>query len=617
MTVEVLLTQLTRIVFIALFALTLLDFLHHRDKIRRDIAVMFACVAMPTLIAVFRAVFGLPEQWLGSVGAVILLAQPYLLLRLVGYFRAVPSVLTKGALLGIIAAWIIIILVGTPLPNIVTLTLVAYFVLIDGYAVFAFIQGAFFSAGVTRNRLRFAAFGSAALVLVLLLSGIRVAIPALTQALFPFIQLAAVLSGLAYYLGFAPPRWLRQAWQNTELRDYLAHIQKHSAQGLPEIIDRLYLAVTRAMDTQTVAFGLWDKDSQQLIFQKTSRSPFLLDFPLSGIVHRAWQDATPLVIYKTQALEPEDLRLMEMLHVESMVSVPIATTERPLGLLLVFLEYGSLFIDDDLELLTIFAQQKAVLLENHSMLEELHHHNEALEKKVQERTAALQRSNEELRRYAYVASHDLQEPLRMVSSYLQLIEQRFADKLDEEGREFIAFAVGGALRMKNLITDLLLYSRVETQSRNFALIDLQQVLDKTLQLLEVTIKETGASITNEALPQLNADEELMLQLFQNLIGNAIKYRSTRKPEIHISAICEDDQWIFSIRDNGIGIEPQYLERIFVIFQRLHGSNEYPGTGIGLAICKKAVELHDGRIWAEAEMGTGTTFYFTIPARKLS
>jgi light-regulated signal transduction histidine kinase (bacteriophytochrome) len=295
--------------------------------------------------------------------------------------------------------------------------------------------------------------------------------------------------------------------------------------------------------------------------------------------------------------------------------VPIQSKERLWGLLVVVLKDRSLFIDDDLRMLELLAQQCALVLYNNRLIDELQAYSGQLEQKVDERTEALHRSNEELRRFAYVASHDLQEPLRTVTSYLQSIEQRYPDKLDGEGREFITFAVDGARRMKNLINDLLIYSRVENRSRTFTLLEMQQVLDKAKESLGLSITEADVRITHDPLPQLVADEDLMGQIFQNLIGNAIKYRSAKQPEIHIGANCTDQYWTFSIRDNGIGIEQQFLERIFVIFQRLHTIEEYPGTGIGLAVCKKAVELHGGRIWAESEPGQGTTFYFTIPVRE--
>ncbi len=233
--------------------------------------------------------------------------------------------------------------------------------------------------------------------------------------------------------------------------------------------------------------------------------------------------------------------------------------------------------------------------------------------KAQTRYATmLKRSNEELQQFAYVASHDLQEPLRMVTSYLQIIESRYADKLDDDAREFIGYAVDGATRMKALITDLLAYSRVEGGEKIFEEFDSQLALNKALANLSLVIEDSKAIITADAMPRIKADSMQISQLFQNLIGNAIKFQKETVPRIHIGVERKKDEWQFAVRDNGIGIAPQYLERIFVIFQRLHKKGEYPGTGIGLAICKKVVERHGGRIWVESTVGEGTTFFFTIP-----
>ena len=226
--------------------------------------------------------------------------------------------------------------------------------------------------------------------------------------------------------------------------------------------------------------------------------------------------------------------------------------------------------------------------------------------------ADLQRSNEQLQQFAYIASHDLQEPLRMVASYLQLLESRYKDALDDDAREFIAYAVDGATRMRGLINDLLAYSRVDAQEQNFEMMESRHALDQACDRLRSTIEEFGATVTQDDLPAIKAEEGLLIQVFQNLIGNAIKYQRECPPEIHVSAQAKAGEWLFSVSDNGIGIEPQYLERIFVIFRRLHPPGKYSGTGIGLAICKKVIERHGGRIWAELQPGKGSVFYFTIP-----
>jgi chemotaxis family two-component system sensor kinase Cph1 len=225
----------------------------------------------------------------------------------------------------------------------------------------------------------------------------------------------------------------------------------------------------------------------------------------------------------------------------------------------------------------------------------------------------LERSNAELKKFAYVASHDLQEPLNQVANFVQLLEMRYDAKLDEDGKEFIGFAVEGVSLMQTLIDDVLTYSKVDLQGIEWQLTTVQDSLDQALGNLRGRIGETGAVITVDPLPTIVADGTQLMQLFQNLIGNAIKFRKAEEtPHIHIGVQRQEDQWLFSVADNGIGFEPQFADRIFVIFQRLHTRDEYPGSGMGLAICKKIVECHRGRIWVEAVPDQGATFYFTIP-----
>ena len=233
--------------------------------------------------------------------------------------------------------------------------------------------------------------------------------------------------------------------------------------------------------------------------------------------------------------------------------------------------------------------------------------------KLAQRTKELSRSNQELEQFAYVASHDLQEPLRMVSSYLQLLHQRYAGRLGVDADEFIVFAVDGAKRMQALINDLLAYSRVGTRGAPFQRVDCARVLDRVLADLQVAVQEGQANIYRDPLPAVWGDEVQLGQLFQNLIGNAIKFRSQRCPEVRVGVNRQNGHWLFRVEDNGVGIEPEYWERIFLIFQRLHTREEYSGTGVGLAICKRIVERHGGRIWLESKPGEGSTFYFTLPA----
>ena len=225
----------------------------------------------------------------------------------------------------------------------------------------------------------------------------------------------------------------------------------------------------------------------------------------------------------------------------------------------------------------------------------------------------LNRSNEELGQFAYIASHDLQEPLRMVASYTQLLSRRYAGKLDADADEFIGFAVDGASRMQGLIHDLLAFSRVGSKGGEMLEISSADALEQALRNLQGAIIDSGALVTHGNLPTVRADETQLVQLFQNLVGNAIKYQSSGIPLVHVDAAASDNKWRFTVQDNGLGIDPQYFDRIFGVFQRLHQREDFAGTGIGLAICKKIVERHGGRIFVESEPGHGSTFNFTLPA----
>jgi len=292
----------------------------------------------------------------------------------------------------------------------------------------------------------------------------------------------------------------------------------------------------------------------------------------------------------------------------SSLVLPLLAEGRAFGALTIYSRQPDGFSEDEVKLLTNLAGDMAYGITALRLRAAKARAEEALRQTAED----LQRSNRDLEQFAYVASHDLQEPLRAVGGYVKLLQLRFPEKLDAKAREYVAGAFEGATRMEQLITDLLAFSRVGTRGDTFRPANLEDTLGQALRNLEASIKSDHAVVTHDPLPTLAVDAGQVRQLFQNLIGNAIKFHGEQPPSIHVGAQRQDGRWVFSVRDNGIGIDPQYFERIFQIFQRLHTRKRYAGTGIGLAICKKIVERHGGAIWVESQPGQSTTFYFSIP-----
>jgi len=285
---------------------------------------------------------------------------------------------------------------------------------------------------------------------------------------------------------------------------------------------------------------------------------------------------------------------------KNLLAVPVLRGHEVVALVCLANKPGGFDQDDEL-MVESFATGLCLILERKALVLEL-----------REKAQQLERSNIELQQFAYVASHDLQEPLRMVSSYVQLLNRRYGDKLDQDAKEFIGFAVDGAERMRMLIQDLLAFSRVTTKGQPLEPTDSGRALELALNNLQMIIGESGAKVEKGEMPEILADQGQLVQVFQNLVQNAIKFHGPQPPVVRVGAEERDGEWLFWVSDNGVGIEPQYFERIFIIYQRLHSKTEYGGTGIGLALVKKIVERHGGRIWVESTPGEGTTFYFTIP-----
>jgi PAS domain S-box-containing protein len=294
----------------------------------------------------------------------------------------------------------------------------------------------------------------------------------------------------------------------------------------------------------------------------------------------------------------------------SSIVLPITLEEQVIGALNIYSKETNPFSEEEIKLLQELADDISFGL----TALRLRIANKIAEQALEESLLEVRRSNSELEQFAYITSHDLREPLRMITSFLQLLEKRYQDRLDDDANEFIGYAVGGAKRLDAMIQDILIYSKITNKERNFTHVNVNNVLEQTYLNLKAAIDENDAEITYKKLPSIFIDEQLMIQLFQNLISNSIKYRTEECPKIQISANKEGKHWLFCVKDNGIGISENHLDKIFTIFQRLHTHEEYEGTGIGLAIAQKIVHQHGGQIWAKSELEKGTTFYFTIPIK---
>ena len=315
----------------------------------------------------------------------------------------------------------------------------------------------------------------------------------------------------------------------------------------------------------------------------------------------AFQEGQPIVV-NNYAEHPLAVDAGIARGVKSGVFLPVKSSEGVIGVLDIISLEADHFTPERVNALTAIGGGLGMLLENARLYDLLEHHADELA-----------RSNADLEQFAYVASHDLQEPLRMVTMYMQILEEEYGGQLSADADRYIKYAVDGATRMGDLIDGLLGLSRVNTQKIQPAPTDCNELVGQVISDLGQVIEDSGAEVTFEDLPIVNADSTQLGQLFQNLISNGIKFRGDALPRVHVEAQERGGEWVFSVRDNGIGIAPRHRERVFQMFQRLHNRSEYPGTGIGLAICYKIVQSHGGRIWVESVAGEGSTFYFTVPA----
>ena len=760
-----LLTFLAQAFFILLSIATVVSYLRQRDAIRRDIALTFSALALPFWIQVLAPLFQpIPEPvmaGLSVVGLAAFVAQPYLLLRLVEYFQPLSRTILRAALAALLLCWVGTLIIASQPSIVITLLMVAYFVLVDGYAMLRFVRGALTASGVVRHRLRFAAAGSGLLSLLLVLAAILAFIPALQPIASPLILMLAVLSAVCYYVGFAPPRWLRRLWQLGEFRTFLlqstgkSSSERFSTAENYQILCRAALRAVSGLVAAVIeapeAEGSW-----KLAYTSDSGLAENLVSDGSVIFAKVWQKRSPAHVRRSAHLNASEQSLLTSAGVDTLLLVPIATLERNWGLLAVFVKHGSLFIDDDLNLLTMLAQHSAILLENGLLVEELQgysrllehaveqrtlelHRTEAqyrqivemaqegiwvidagnqtsfvnprmvellgyredemigipvrsfmdgenetnlfigmkngvqksesqrefklrckdgtalwtllstsilsdenghyagvlamvvditarkeseeeirklnaeLEERVTERTAQLSQVNKELEAFSYSVSHDLRAPLRVLDGFSQALVEDYTECLDGKGQNYLQRIRSNSQRMGQLIDDLLQLSRLSRTAMHIDEVNLSDLAHNIEDELREQQPERDVQFIIEDGLSAQGDARLLHVVLFNLFSNAWKYtRNQVRPCIEFGKKQHNGVEVFFVRDNGAGFDMAYSNKLFGAFQRLHSSNEFEGSGIGLATVQRILHRHGGDIWAEAAVNQGAAFYFTLP-----
>jgi signal transduction histidine kinase len=510
-----------------------------------------------------------------------------------------------------IISWIIVAAVPAPLPPPLALLIVAYFVYVEGYAAVAFARGAWQTGGVSHHRLLLAAIGSGMLAIVLLLAGLNIVLPAGTGITAPLSRLLALLCMLSYYFGFAPPRWLRQAWQLSELQRFLHAAARRAAdERMSTTLNQLCLTSTRAVGGTAAAVALCDTTGQRLTIRASSAHLGLVArlMPTSGAIGRAWHERQPAVARTPADFGLEATVLGAVPGAGALLVVPIATAERAWGILMVFLNRGPLFATDDLNLLVLLTEQSVMVLGNAALLEE----QQALVTQLRQQTAQLAATNKELEAFSYSVSHDLRAPLRSIDGFSQALLEDYADQLDPTGQEYLQRVRAASQRMAQLIDDLLSLARVTRSELHHDLVDLSAHTATIVDELQRT--QPDRSVAFAIAPGLAAhgDERLLHLVLENLLANAWKFTGKCAcPQIEFGAIPCDGQLAYFVRDNGAGFDMAYTDKLFGAFQRLHALTEFAGTGIGLATVQRVIHRHGGRVWAEGAVEQGATFYFTV------
>lgn len=615
MTINEFLAFATQVTLVLIAAITVASYLRYQDQTRLDIALMFSALAFITIVGRIREIRATEDaldQVLMVATQIALMSHPFLFLRLVLDFRPVPRSIWWVAWLGMVGSWVLLLGLPDPLPLVVILGMVVYFVFIELYAVVAFVMGARNTVGVTRWRLILAAVGSGLIALLIFDAGVVTVFPAAAALLNPINQIIGLLSMFSYYLGFATPYWLRHFWQLSELQRFLRQTSgPWAGEPVTATLERLCRLTSRAVGGMAALVALWDEDQKRLTIRASTQNKLLMPglHIVSKPVQQVWQTQTPLIARVPGDFSAEETPLVTLLGANTTLVIPIKTPERAWGVLQVFNWQRSLFASDDVNLLLLFAEQTAIALGYATLVTEQH----TLIKELSQRSVQLEVAFKELEAFSYSVSHDLRAPLRHISGYIELLEKNTADLLDEKSRRYISIVQESTRRMGLLIDELLAFSRYSRTEMHHTALDMTQLVQEVIADFENELSGRDVSWHIQTLPQVRADRSLLRLVLSNLISNALKFTRLRpRANIEIGCTTEPGEYVFFVRDNGVGFDMQFVGQLFGVFQRLHKANEFEGIGIGLANVRRIIQRHGGRTWAEGAVEQGATFYFTLP-----
>jgi signal transduction histidine kinase len=622
-----LLQSITWTIYIVIFLATVRRAIQTRRRVKVDVCLLFAATTLIIILSVEASILPANLRAINTlISAGLLMSIPFFLMRLVDDFTTVPPLIMRLVEAGFALSVLAIFVVPQPYPFWVVGPLIAYFVILEGYGAFAFMRAAGRSRGVTRRRMQAVAFGSACLSIELLIAGVAAAIPSINVVVVALIQLVAIASAIGYFTGFAPPAWLRRAWQAPELR---TAVQRSAGlirlPGQTEAIRALEQSIADALGATSASIGQWNEATGTLDFTTaTSGGDASLD---PSIPPRVFASQRPLFReYPRSAKTASD---DHGVYHPAIMAAPITLEKRRIGVLAVSSLHAPIFGDEDLELTALLADQAAVILETRALIDESARDRarseahaiseeerrkvyEELEVRVAERTSELQQALGDIESFSYSVSHDLRAPLRTIDGFSQALIEDCYEQLGDEGQSALRRIRAASHRMSEIIDGLLRLSRVTRTEFSRMSVNLSELVRSVANDFQRSDPDRRVDISIQDGIVAQADLPLMRVVVDNLVGNAWKFTANREyARIEFTAASDAGRTIYAIRDNGAGFDMAYSDKLFGPFQRLHRRDEFDGTGIGLATVQRIISRHGGTIWAEAGVDRGATFYFTL------